>query len=524
MTKLNKLYDEWVWVPISLRTPPSVSRFLHIGSRSIFVDFPNHYYLPFIENVIRLFRQNPRKEIVDTVKKDAKKHNENIAEEGIDWFKIIIRKNPSWCKSAYTIMYRVNYEKFRKFVDNFVTGSIWNGSLARRYEYIYRSKSALFSEIIAMTDALTILSKLKRNVKHKVLNDITQVLKLLIYYDAKLDTISYILLNNIGKMLPSNTFFIGHRITERTHFLVEELKALTNRLQTMIEAPPLIFRELRKILEALSFIYLKATMLYKDISTLNEFLSLYGKHVDVRGLIDAYDLILLNALILWDSKEYFDEARKIAYMKSLGDVIDNTVLKELSDSINMSKTKILKVIEDNICWLNLSLLGALRPKKLSVKGLEEYKVSDIMLLILSFILAKGILKVNNTRRIKDTAEKIFNILRELFEKYMYVYPVPSIAFMLQFVEKTMKTHIRLRELYSDYSFFVHPYPSSMQLSPYISILEYKILPHEIERFYEIVFKILDVIIKELISSIKMVNSLLFTNKPYRKAETLFQKY
>jgi len=525
LTRLSRLYDEWVWVPVSLRTPPSISHFLHIGSRSVFVDFPNHYYLSFIENAIRLFRQSLRKKVnvVDIIKKDAEMCNKDLVKEGIDWFKIVIRKNPPWCKSAYTVMYKVNYKKFCKFIDNFVMGSIWDGSLAKRYEYIYRSKSSLFSEIIAMADALLILNELKRNVKLKVLDDLTQVLKLLIYYDAKLDTVSYILLNEIGKILPLNTFFIGHRIAERAYFLVEELKALTNRLQTMIEAPPLIFRELRKILEALSFIYLQATMLYKDISVLNEFLSLYGEHVNVRDLIDTYDLIALNGLILWDSKKYFDEAHKAVYMKSLGDVIDKSVLKELSDGINMSKTKILKVIEDNICWLNLSLLGALRPKKLRIKGLEKYEVSDIMLLIPSFILAKGILKVNNTKKIKDTTEKISSILRELFEKYKYAYPAPSIAFMLQFVEKTTKPNVRLRELYSDYSFFVHPYPSSMQLSPYISILEYRILPHEIERFYEIALKILNVIIKELLSSIKMVNTLLLTDKPYKKAEHVSHK-
>ena len=148
-----------------------------------------------------------------------------------------------------------------------------------------------------------------------------------------------------------------------------------------------------------------------------------------------------------------------------------------------------KHVKENISWTLLFILGSLHAKKTksSMMSINEKELNK-MTYILSLFLARKL--TDNKKLLEEYSSKIYRTIRKLQKTYHVVYPVPSINFIIQYVEKYIKTS-EVSKLYNDYCFFVHPYPSSMQLYPYTSILEYRMLPKELDKFYNIASKIID---------------------------------
>ena len=65
---------------------------------------------------------------------------------------------------------------------------------------------------------------------------------------------------------------------------------------------------------------------------------------------------------------------------------------------------------------------------------------------------------------------------------------PTNSFVMNFVENITKQ--KIEKLYGEYSYFVHSYVPSWQTFPFSSVLEYKILRHEIDKFERLVRNIL----------------------------------
>lgn len=69
---------------------------------------------------------------------------------------------------------------------------------------------------------------------------------------------------------------------------------------------------------------------------------------------------------------------------------------------------------------------------------------------------------------------------------------PSNAFVIDYVNRVFnEPHIDLSAMYSDYSYFVHSYSGSWQVYPFSSVLEFKILRHEIGQFRDAVEHLLN---------------------------------
>jgi len=504
----EQLLENWVFVPISLRTPPTFSPIFKVGSRTLFVDFPNSQYLAFLHNILveasHMIRYEKRitndliVDLINRIKTIAKDFNSDLQRKGINWFKIVIKKMPPYGKALYLITYVIDYKKFSKFVEDFINGKLWDGSLAKRYEYIFSSKIYLVSEILKYKDAYEILEKLKYEVKLKVLNTLTEALKNTLKFRKYLDQSTYIILNTLPKYYPQDRLFIAHRLMERTYFAIQDFKHLIDNIQSLIDFPPLIFREFRKILEMLTLTLFEVTMFLRDMRNFYEI----AEYIDLeqrkylKYIIDLlYDQIALDVLLSWDNKEYFDKAREIAYIKSLDNVVERNIIEELHKVLNMSMNKTRKLIKRNISWTLLFILSSLRAKKVKTTMISvDEKVLDMMTHILSLFLAKDL--TNNEKLLEEYSNKIYYTIRKLQKTHHVVYPVPSINFLIQYAEKYIKDS-KVSKLYSDYCFFIHPYPSSMQLYPYTSILEYQMLPKELNKFYSVASKIIDTIINTM---------------------------
>jgi len=415
---------------------------------------------------------------------------------------------PPYGKASYLITYVIDHDKFNKFIDKFISGALWDGSLAKRYEYIYLSKIYLLSEIFRNKDPYSILERTKYEVKLKVLNSLSDALKATLMFRKDLEQEMYIVLNILPRHFPQDALFIAHRLMERTYFTMEEFKHFIDNIQSIIDYPPLIFREFRKMLEMLVLILFEATMFQRDIQNFYEIIEFIDeeqkKHL--KHIINyLYDQVALDVMLSWDTKEYFDKIGQEAYIKSLSKIVDKEVIIELREALNLSINKLRKLLEKNISWILLFTLSSLHSKKSGITAIEvDERLLDIMTHLQSLFLAKSL--TNDKRLIDEYADKIYYTIRRLQKTYSIIYPVPSISFLIQYAEKHIKGS-KLNKLYSDYCFFVHTYPSSLQLYPYMSILEYRMLPNELGRFYTVASKIIDSIIDALYASSQYLRKL-----------------
>jgi len=78
---------------------------------------------------------------------------------------------------------------------------------------------------------------------------------------------------------------------------------------------------------------------------------------------------------------------------------------------------------------------------------------------------------------------------------LLVFPYPSTSFIIQLISKITK--INLNSLYNEYSYFVHTYDKAWQIYPFSSVLEFKILKHELNRFYQVIMKLIEFYQKEI---------------------------
>jgi len=288
---------------------------------------------------------------------------------------------------------------------------------------------------------------------------------------------------------------------ERTYFIIGEFKHFIDNIQSIIDYPPLIFREFRKMLEMLTLLLFEAAMLRKDMQNFYEIVEFideeqrkYLKEI----IYYLYDQVALGILLSWDSKEYFDEVGKEAHIKSLSKIVDKNVIDGLQEALNLSVNKLRKLIEKNVSWILLFTLSSLRSKEPGITAIEvDESLLDIITHLQSLFLAKSL--TNDKKLVEEYADKAYRTIRRLQKTYDIIYPVPSISFLIQYAEKLIKGS-KLNKLYSDYCFFVHTYPSSLQLYPYMSILEYRMLPNELERFYTVISRIIDSIIDVLYDS------------------------
>jgi hypothetical protein len=84
-------------------------------------------------------------------------------------------------------------------------------------------------------------------------------------------------------------------------------------------------------------------------------------------------------------------------------------------------------------------------------------------------------------------------------------PYPSNRFVLEMVG--LLTQQDLNSYYSEYSYFVHSYTETWQLLPFSSVLEFKILRHELSSFIKTLSRTLNAYLKALPPSSNMKFSL-----------------
>jgi len=429
-----------------------------IETRKVFVDFPNYT----IEHIYRVLCEEGRKEpdkdkLYQNIKDICKSINQELEEIGFNFLTFYPVKSRS-PKYFVGIRYKVNWRKYEEFLNKLSTKS-----LTYCYEYINRQ-----SRFVALQLGHQLNDKdTQQSVKKLVQNDILKIKQNLNDFIKKVK----ILRNNLWKLGNtqrfSRDFSLFWYLTELESNLKTVRYLLSNGYVTAI------YRELRKTIENSSWCIADDIFFYNSGFSASE-----QKDIFFRTYIDI-------------SKRWFKYCKdKNAIIRHLGDLEEK--INELTNIIYYWKGgKIEKNKIKNFIWRNISYPFLVswfnKPAKKNLKeSLDDgivhvYKKEELRDCLennLYFFLTK---LLNKRKLSKNDLKLIEELINYFLPQYREILPyLPSNQFIIQFLDKLF--NIKLFDMYSKYSSFVHSYVSSWQVLSFSSVLEFKLLNQEINKF------------------------------------------
>ena len=501
----------WISIPLIIRTPRDIRRIVRIGSRRLFIDYPNEAYMGFLKYAIHnimyvIMHQHSStqykgiktidllllsEELINEIYKmlvDLKDmYNKYLKTNDLDWFKITVTRAVKWSKSSFILGYRVDHRKFKEFINKISSGELWSGDLSKIYDYINGTKY-----VILENTNHVYLRKLTNQVHIKVLPELNLAQKFLL----ELENEFYSESEYIRRLMRGSNLF--YPLLFKIFLVLKGIEIILSNIKQHLDTPPMVYRELRKVLEHLAHLYFELNILNRDLRSYLELqydLSIFNQYLDLVTIASSY----------WDRREFYQYAKKVKVrIDSLGKLVDKAVMEELTRELKafipvISKNKLEKAIKRNLSWSILLTIGSLRKEKIPQHKYKEFITGFTRDTILSSIVPLSaytlLLGLQETLQFREDFLKYLSevqrILRDLVEKYNYVFPYPLPTFLVQYVSYRLGE--RYEKIYDNYSYFVHPYINSIEYYPFLSIIEYKVLVYELKKYSDA--------IKQLLSSI-----------------------
>ena len=238
----------------------------------------------------------------------------------------------------------------------------------------------------------------------------------------------------------------------------------------------------------------------------------------MRKILECISWVILDDLLLYRGAEYhwvedyipplrmpnrrwYEWARKKGLMiRGLNElekkikIVANTVAKEL----NIRSSDIKKITYKKLTYPLFILLLGRKVNSIRIESnvfIPVFKskhfikyCKDHLRDILIESIGKGKI-IKNDEIVEEIIAKLTGNTKLL------VFPYPSTSFIIQLISKITK--INLISLYNEYSYFVHTYDKAWQIYPFSSVLEFKILKHELNRFYQVIMKLIEFYQKEI---------------------------
>ncbi len=458
---------EWPIYGIIRNPPVKDQPLFRIQSRNLYVDVPNNIILDFITHLMVIaeeMKEEDEEKIREEFRKFAGKVNDFLS-KNIPWMKFVIRKETSG-SVRIGVQIRIDWKKFEEFLRDFPSNNKF--SLTEKYEYLFACKRA--GLIIALRDRESRIEDTQKRVREIVEEDITNTME-------SLDS----LCQHISEY--KNTLLRGARRKKLGILTLEylpEMYSTVTSLKTIVSDGVVTpcYRELRKILGNLCW------AIFNDI--------LYQRSVSRARSVNFTPLYTVI------SQEWFLKSRGKGHtLKDLGDL--RRCMKDMTDKLEFyskikgygwSKKSIRKTILDTIDYsLIIVLTGRERREYdkderipfVKAEQLKPLTVRSIEMVISS--LKNKRLSKSDRRLAVELSEGVIGDKKELVPAF------PSDKFVMKFVGRI--AGVNLYELYRNYSVFVHSYPFSWQTFPYSSVLEYRILLHEVNRFRDAIVQMLD---------------------------------
>jgi len=497
--------------------------FFSLGPRRLYVDFPNDIFFKLVEGLANVaceletkYDLNNLSEMMKALKEFEREANNVIyftnillRANGILWLKFRLKPReinltPDMLKETlpfrtkYKVICYINWGKFRDFLKSFSENT--KLSLGQKYEYIAEARNATLKPLYSKK-RVKYLANAQRKVKNIVQHEVKETMSVL-------SDIHRLLLYAIRKyrQIVYESNIVGSIMT--LYGLMESVE-IVNAIndEKTVKYTPLVYRELRKVIELLSW-YISLDILFlKDIQImLDNYPSEALKYMQLLRELHFMYGKLLNSRYMYN----YCKKQKLMLTSVANVNIDriwemiSSLLKE-ENALKLSRTKLRKVFRNNISQLGVISLNGLYLKQVASREnkllIFAIPVSRELIKLVSMSLFSVLHSIMNDRE----ANIVVSALAENIEKHKIIIP-PWItySFSLQTIDLFFKT--KMLHKYQDYSYFVHPYLDSMQILPYTSALEYKILLHEVKSLRTQLVRVLKGYLNYLINCTKIFSN------------------
>ena len=451
---------------------PTRDTLVRIETRRVYIDFPNFEINSAYKELCDLGRQIRD---VNNLLGECKK----LIEELNQWFKnhydflkfYLIYKQHR--KKPIAIRYKVNWEKFDKFIERMITVE---ASLVEKYEYI--NWQSRFVGLQLGLGHRENADGTQRNVIQQVTGEIKKMNDLLNDFDEKLSGVRY----KLKKI--SERKIIKFASPLSVNWYIPELKSNIKTLKHLIENGHItsLYREMRKILENLSWCVMDDILFFNS-----GYYNLYKKGKPFFG-----HHIYIEASKKWYQEIKSDVVRHLGVLKNkIEKLVDTIYLWSKATGKRTNKRYIRKNILHNIGY---PILIAMFNKESNKRIKEMYNRGEIIRIYsrdelipnLRENIAEMMRRIFVKRKLSERDVKLVEELtNQIIPNYKEIVPsLPSNKFVLGFLDTlfTNQYQLNLTKAYSEYSGFIHSYVSSWQVFPFSSILEYKLAEKEILKF------------------------------------------
>jgi len=444
--------------------------YFNLQSKKKYIDMPTNVISEFLDelnNIVEKYKSNPNPENIYYESKTlASNYNQELERNSLDWIRFVIRKQPRRAREPFGIWIKINWNKFYSFLDNFAVNQ--DISLDKKYEYIIACKEPAL--VFTLRD-INNINNIKNEVKEickKEIEEISQKLEWLI--------------NKISKMQNS---LVKWRLIKYSYLLsltLAYLPDLISKLRIIIRLVEegeiqSCYREMRKVLEDICWVIFDDILLYR--TSLNEDFNI------------AYRYMSPN----WYKNAPRKKSGELeSYLKKFIGMI-----KRDRQNLGFSYTEdeIMEKLYKHISYpLFLLLTGQKLQSNENNDRIPQYEVSDLKNRICKTI--KCILEDLGLQNICLTVliDRFISDVLKLDNNYKIIPSYLPINFIIYFVGKVSSID-SLRTYYEKYSYFVHFYPNMIQISSFLSVLEFKIFYNEIDHFTKDISRLLEFYLEEL---------------------------
>ncbi|MEM3882965.1 MAG: hypothetical protein QXO23_06245 [Candidatus Methanomethyliaceae archaeon] len=449
--------------------------YFKLQSRTMYVDVPNMIIWSFLSKLERVCYEfkDEQEKMYEKAKELATTFNQSLEKDLGRWIFFVVRKQFFGSK-PFGVQIKIDWKQFYSFLDDFPEREI---SLRDKYSYLLNCRAPSL-KLVLRRDLESVQNEV-REICREEIEQIRQNLENLIneVNEAK-DHLFKI--TSYRKTIPVEPSVLEY---------FPEMRSTLRGIISLVEngTIPACYREMRKVLENLSWVIFDDLLFYKTAFPRKKHISEFPK---------PYRTV---------SKEWYDWAsqeklviRKLREMeKKINDLTELVYLHGKNNGYGWDKKQIEKIFFKRISYplfLLLTGVDAQVPKKLE-EVIPQYEVGILRSLIIEDLrnVLRDLGRKHPSKSDDALIEELMGRLNRKISRIVPPYPSPE--FTLAFVSKTLSSE--LLEPYKEYSQFVHSYFTSWHIFPFSSVLEFKVFRHELSIFTRTLLQLIDFYLREV---------------------------
>lgn len=443
--------SKWPSFAVAVIKKPAVVK-LEGKSKNFYVDVPNEWISHFLQRIDILGREYENLERLHRKCLELKDEWNKILKENGNWLSFIVKRRRSQ-DVPIAVQVSIKWDRFYKFLEDF---AISDNSLEEKYSYLSLCRSAM-----GWMRSKPHEHQMVERVKSIVEPEVKEINRVIDDISASIDSVREKLRNRAvrKRFFPLALAYL--------HEAASTFQVIRNCVGDGIISA--CYREMRKILEGFSWVIFEDYLSCRNKEFSNDFIS------PCRVL----------------SKRWYDWARRenatlkslVEFKKSIRDIVESYFSYGETKNYAWTKNRIRANILDNLSYPLFILLSGI-DKQISneLRGVIPFYDRDRLKTMAGKDIEKSLRQLKGRRLSRSDSRFIENITGDMTtgKQDNLIVPYPSNRFVLEFVSNVL--NLNLYSYYKRYSYFVHSYVKTWQLFPFSSVLEFKILKHELSDY------------------------------------------